>query len=133
MNLTAHRTIWLIAALVALTASANGDTLVFVPQWDMTLGATNYSWFSPANWFIPDGSGNLVPAGTVPQQSDNAIITGLVDAGVGSGIRLPNLLLTNNAVVSNGTFSVQNLQMLSASSFQDASVNILLLVERRGH
>ena len=57
MNLTAHKRIWLIAALTALTASANGSTFVFVPQLDSISGTTNYSWFSPANWFNPDGSG----------------------------------------------------------------------------
>jgi hypothetical protein len=127
MNLAAHRRIWLIAVLMALTASANGDTLVFVPQWDNILGTTNYSWWSPANWFIPDGSGNLIPAGTVPRQrGDDAIITSLVDVET-TDVRIENLLLTNNAVVSNGgTFAVENLQMLSASSFQNVSVNILV-------
>jgi hypothetical protein len=125
MNLAAHRRIWLIAALMALTASANGDTLVFVPQWDNILGATNYSWFSADNWFIPDGSGNLIPAGSLPRANDDAIITVLADVEA-TGVRVVNLLLTNNAVVSNGTFSVQSLQMLSASSFQNASVNILV-------
>ena len=110
---------------MALTASANGSALVFIPQPDMTSGTTNYGWFSSANWFIPDGSGNLVPAGRVPQASDDAIITSLVDAGT-TGVRVQDLLLTNNAVVSNGTFSVLNLQMLSASSFQNATVNILV-------
>jgi len=125
MNVAAHRRIWLIAALMALTASANGDSLVFVPQWDNILGATNYSWFSADNWFIPDGSGDLNPAGSLPRANDDAIITSLVDVEA-TGVRVVNLLLTNNAVVSNGTFSVQSLQMLSASSFQNSSVNILV-------
>ena len=128
MNSAAHRRIGLIAALMALTASAFGSTLVFVPQLDNISGTTNYSWFNAANWFIPDpdGSGNLVPALGVPGQSDDAIITSLADAGT-TGVRVRNLLLTNDAVVSNGTsFSVQNLQMLSGSSFQDATVNLLV-------
>ena len=121
INLAAHGSIWLIAALMALTASANGSTLVFVPQLDTISGTTNYSWFSAGNWFIPDGG----EAGAVPQSNDDAIITSLVDAGT-THIRVQNLLLTNNAAVSNGTFSVQNLQMLSGSSFKDAGVNILI-------
>jgi hypothetical protein len=125
MNLAAHRRIWLIAALMALTSSAIGSTFVFIPQWDNILSATNYSWSAAANWFNLDGSGNLVPAGSVPHQDDNAIITSLVDAG-GTGFRVKDLLLTNNAVVSNGTFSVSALQMLSASSFQNATNNILI-------
>ena len=96
---------------MALTVSANGSTLVFVPQPDITPGTTNYSWFSAGNWFMPDGS----PAGRVPQANDDAIITSLVDAGT-TGVRVRNLLVTNNAVVSNGTsFSVENLQMLSGA------------------
>jgi hypothetical protein len=114
----------LIAALMALTASAIGNTFVFIPQWDNILSATNYSWSAAANWFNLDGSGNLVPAGSVPHQDDDAIITSLVDAG-GTGFRVNDLLLTNNAVVSNGTFSVFALQMLSASSFQNATNNIV--------
>ena len=126
MNVAVHRRIWLIAALMALTASAMGNTLTFVPQLYIPSGTTNYSWFEPGNWFIPDDDGNLVPAGRVPQPNDNAVIMVLVDAGT-TGVRVQNLLLTNNAVVSNGTsFSVQNLQMLSGSSFQDAQVNILV-------
>jgi hypothetical protein len=115
----------LIAALMALTASANGDTLVFVPQLDSNLGATNYSWSFPLNWFTLDAGGNLVPVGRVPHADEDAIITSLVDAG-GSGLRLQNLLLTNSAVVSNGIFAVYSLQMLSASSFQNANVRILV-------
>jgi hypothetical protein len=120
MNSAAHRRIWLIAALMALTASASGSTLVFVPQLDPSSGTTNYSWFSAGNWFMPDGS----QAFRVPQASDSAIITSLADAGT-TGVRVQNLVLTNNAVASNGTFSVQNLQMLSASSFQNATNFIL--------
>ena len=117
--------IWPIAALMALTASAIGGTLVFIPQWDNMLGATNYSWFSPDNWFIPDESGVLDPAGRVPLADDDAIITSLADAGT-TGIRLHNLLLTNNAAVSNGiAFSLFNLQMLSGSSFNSATLRIL--------
>ena len=115
----------MIAALMALTSSAIGNTFVFIPQWDNILSVTNYSWGTAANWFNPDGSGNLVPAGSVPIPNDDAIITSLVDAG-GSGIRVNDLLLTNNAVVSNGTFSVVHLQTLSASSLQDATINILI-------
>jgi hypothetical protein len=125
MNLAAHRRIWLVAALMALTASANGDTLVFVPQWDNINSRTNYSWFFSANWFIPDEDGELDPAGRVPHANDDAIITSLVDVEA-TDVRVVNLLLTNNAVVSNGTFSVSALRMLSASSFQNSSVNILV-------
>ena len=120
MNLVAHRRIWMVAALMALTASSNGSTLVYVPQADVITGTTNYSWWGAGNWFNLDGSG----AGKVPGTADSAIITSLVDA-TGKGIRVVNLLLTNNAVVTNGTFSVLNLQMLSASSFHSAYVNIL--------
>jgi uncharacterized protein YaiE (UPF0345 family) len=117
----AHGSIWSVAALMALTVSANGSTLVFVPQLDTISGTTNYSWFNAGNWFMPDGS----QAFRVPQANDGAVITLLVDAET-TGVRVQNLVLTNNAVVSNGTFSVQNLQMLSASSFKDADVNILV-------
>ena len=126
MNVAAHRIIWLLAALVALTTSANGDTLVFVPQWDNILGTTNYSWSYSANWFVSDldENGDLEPAGSYPQADDDVIITSLVDAE-GNGLRLKSLVLTNNAVVSNGTFSVQNIRMLTSSSFRSANVRIL--------
>ena len=117
MNPTALKRTWLIAALIALTASANGSTLIFSPQFDSMIGTTNYSWGSAPNWVMPDGT----QAFRVPLASDSAIITSLVDAG-GYGIRVQNLVLTNNAAVSNGTFSVLSLQMLSASSFQNAAV-----------
>ena len=125
MKLATYSKAWLIGALMALTSSAFGSTLVFIPQLDNLAGATNYSWFSSANWFVPDEDGDLGPAGRVPQQSDNAIITMLADAGT-TGVRVQDLLLTNNAVVSNGTFSVTSLQMLSGSGFQNADVRILV-------
>jgi hypothetical protein len=131
MNLAAHSRTWLIAALTALTSSAIGSTLIFIPQLDNISGTTNYSWFSSANWFVPDESGDLEPAGRVPIQDDNAIITSLADAGA-TGVRVQNLLLTNNAVVTNGTFSLQNLQMLSGSSFQNATDNILVSLNVAG-
>ncbi len=126
MKLAADRRIWLITALAALTLPVFGDTYVFVPQPDATLGvgATNYTWVYPNNWFIPDASGNLNPAGKVPGSDDNLIITSLVDGGAGQ-YRMGSLLLTNNAAVSNGTFAPPKLQMLSGSSFQDAAVNVL--------
>ena len=125
-NLTIRRRIWLFAAQLALLASANGATLTFIPpQLDSVTGTTDYSWFNSANWFIADSGGNLNPANRVPQASDNAIITVLVDAGA-TGVRVQNLLLTNSAVVSNGTFSAENVQMLSGSSFQNANVNVLV-------
>jgi hypothetical protein len=121
----AQRRNWLVAALIALRASASGSTMVFVPQPDITPGTTNYSWYSAANWFIADPSGHLNPAYTVPGNDDSAVITSLADAEAGHHIRVQNLLLTNNAAVSNGTFSVLNLQMLSASSFQYSHVFVL--------
>ncbi len=61
----------------------------------------------------------------MPLADDDAIITSLADAGT-TGIRLHNLLLTNNAAVSNGiAFSLFNLQMLSGSSFNSATLRIL--------
>jgi hypothetical protein len=121
----------LIAALTALTASASGQTYVFIPQLDSISGTTNYSWSSPANWWIPNGSGNLAPAGNTPGPEGNVIITSLADAQ-GGGIRLQSLVLTNYAVVSNGTFAVPNVQMLSASSFQSANVRILASLDVGG-
>src|ERR1035437_8649383 len=101
MILTFHRRTWLIAALLALTASADGSTLVFVPQLDPISGTTNYSWFSAGNWFMPAGS----EAGAVPQAKEDASSTARGDAGT-THSRVQNRLGTNNAAVSNGTVSV---------------------------
>src|SRR6187455_28424 len=114
-----HKRINWFVSVLALAGAANASTLTFVPQPESDPGTTNYSWFSSANWFIHDGSGNLTPANRVPQASDAAIITGLADAGP-TGVRIQSLLLTNNSTVSNGTFAVESLQMLSGSSLDGA-------------
>ena len=125
MNLAIHRRICAIGALLAMTASAIGSTLVFMPQWDNVNSRTNYSWFYAVNWFITDENGEYEPAGRVPIANDSAIITSLADVEA-SGVRVQNLLLTNNAVVSNGTFSVQKVVMLSGSSFKNVTNNVLI-------
>jgi hypothetical protein len=120
-----------IATVLVMVGAANASTLTFVPQPDIAPGTTNHSWFSSANWFITDGSGNLSPAGRVPQANDAAIITSLTDAGT-TGVRVRSLLLTNNAAVSNGTFAAENLQMLSGSSLNRATVNVLVFLNVGG-
>jgi hypothetical protein len=109
--------------LVAIILPAMGDTLTFVPQLDN--GATNYSWFSSANWFSTDAGGNLIQAGRLPLVNDTAIITAMADAGT-SGLRVQTLIVTNNAVLTNGTYAIENLIMLSGSSFSQSTVNVLV-------
>src|SRR5215831_15861016 len=92
--------------LAGIILPAMGDTLTFVPQLDN--GATNYSWFSSPNWFSTDAGGNLVQAGRLPLINDTAIITGMADAG-GSGLRVQTLIVTNSAVLTNGTYAIENL------------------------
>jgi hypothetical protein len=123
----------LSALLGALTVVrlAGASTLTFVPQEDILPGTTNYSWFSAANWFAADLDGTLVAAGRVPQANDSAIVTSLADAGI-TGVRVQGLVLTNNAALSNGTFSVQNLQMLSGSTLDNTTVNILVFLNVGG-
>jgi len=112
-----------VGAFLALTATALGTTLTFIPQLDN--GITNYSWFSSGNWFSTDAGGNLIPAGRLPLNTDTAIITGIADAGT-SGLRVLTLIATNNAMLTNGTFAVENLVMLSGSSFNQSAVNVLV-------
>src|SRR5579883_1754331 len=99
-----------------------GATLTFVEQ-PASAGGDN-SWFNAVNWFIPDNSGNLLPAGRVPQVDEGAIITGSVDLQAG-GVRVATLVATNNASITNGTVAVENLQLLSGSSFTAATINVL--------
>src|SRR5215475_1131444 len=89
-----------------------GETLTFVPQLEN--GVTNYNWFSSGNWFSTDSGGALIPAGRLPLVNDTAIITAMVDAGT-SGLRVQTLIITNNAVATNGTYAIENLVMLNGS------------------
>lgn len=98
--------------------------MIFVAQWDAALGATNYSWFNAANWWASDGAGNLVQAGRVPTASEGAIVTGFVDA-FASAVRVQEIVLTNGATATNGTFAAERLLLQSGSTFQDAKVNVL--------
>src|SRR5262249_1235158 len=108
----------LAGAILSFLQPARAATLTFVPTVD-------HSWFSSGNWFTRDPDGNLVQAGRLPLNTDTAVITDIVDAGA-SGLRVQTLLATNNAVITNGTFAIENLQMLSGSSFGDATVNVLV-------
>ncbi len=121
----------LTGSLSCFTLACLADTLTFVAQPDVTPGVTNYSWFSPLNWFATDVSGNLVVANRVPQANENAIITGLADGGT-SGIRVLTLILTNEATITNGTFSVEDLEMQSRSSFHNSTVNVLTFADVAG-
>lgn len=114
----------LLGTMVCLSTTALADTLTFIAQPGLG-GVLDYSWFNSGNWFASDASGNLSPAGRLPLDNEAAVIIGLVDASAGGGIRLANLLATNNAVVANGRFAVLNLQMLSGSSISNSIVNIL--------
>jgi hypothetical protein len=113
-----------LGAFILLSTSLLANTLTFVAQLDPDTGATNNAWFNPFNWFTTDSSGNLVSAGRAPQSSETTIITGLADASA-TGVRVQTLILTNNAEITNGTFAVEALQMLSGSSFQNATINVL--------
>lgn len=97
-------------------------TLTFVAQPASVSG--DNTWFNAVNWFTTDNSGNLIAAGRVPQVDEAAIITGTVDLQAG-GVRVAILVATNNAAITNGTVAVENLQLLSGSSFRGATVNVL--------
>src|SRR5437016_3327150 len=119
-----YKTWALAGALLTLNLSSFADTLTFIPQSAIG-GAIDYSWFTSGNWFSTDAGGNLVPAGRLPIISDTAIITVMADAGT-SGLRVQTLIATNNAIITNGTFAIENLVMLSGSSFNNSTVNVLV-------
>jgi hypothetical protein len=60
----------------------------------------------------------------VPLDTETAIVTGTVDLGAG-GVRVQTLVTTNNAAVTNGTMSVENLRLLSGSTLDSTAVSVL--------
>ncbi len=100
-----------------------GDTLTFIAQADQN-GTVNYDWFEIGNWFLSDGNGGLVRAGRLPQADDTAIITGAVNAGQGT-VRVQSLVASANATITNGTYSVEDVQMLDGSKFGDTTLFLL--------
>jgi hypothetical protein len=123
-RLQIYRLIAVHGALLLLSTAAWGATLTFVAQ-PMAGGALDTSWFSFGNWFTADNTGNLVPAGRVPLADESAIITGLVDLGA-TGVRVQTLVATNNATITNGTMAVENLQLLTGSSVNNSTINVLV-------
>ena len=111
-----------VGAVLLLCSLSLGDTLTFVPQ---SMPGGDSDWFNSLNWYASDGSGNLSPAGRLPLSDEDAVITGMADAGSGGGIRLDALILTNNAVVANGRFALINLQMLGGSALSNCAANVL--------
>ncbi len=113
-----------LGACWLLATAAWGDTLTFVAQ-PAAGGGLDPSWFSFGNWFTTDSTGNLVPAGRVPLADESAIITGLVDLEA-TGVRVQTLVATNNATITNGTVAIENLQLLTGSSLNNSTVNVLV-------
>ena len=113
----------LIGLCWSVSAGAMAETLTFAAQ-PVAGGGIDYSWFNPANWFTTDSTGTLVPAGRVPLDTEQAIITGPVDLAAG-GVRVQGLVQTNNSTLTNGTLAVENLQLLSGSTIGNATVNVL--------
>ncbi|MGO8675012.1 MAG: hypothetical protein ACLQVX_03980 [Limisphaerales bacterium] len=106
--------IGLLAALICAATAAFGDEMIFVGQPDYN-GVTDTNWSSAGNWFTLDDQGDLVPVGHEPLESDIAVITGTVY--VDSLVRILGLVLSTNAVVQNGTFGLQTVQMGAGTSF----------------
>jgi len=104
-------------------SSVDAYTLTFVAQ-PIGGGALDDSWFNSLNWFTTDVSGNLVAAGRLPLVNETAVITGTVDLQA-SGVRVQELVLTNNAALTNGTLAVELLQAYSGTSIKNANVNVL--------
>jgi fibronectin-binding autotransporter adhesin len=112
-----------LSACWFVSTASFADTLTFIAQ-PISGGGIDYSWFTAGNWFTTDTMGNLLPAGRVPLENETAIITGVSDLG-GSGVRIQTMVETNNAIITNGTVAVENLQLLSSSSLANATVNVL--------
>src|SRR5579859_5594090 len=103
-----------IGACSFLGLGSFAETLTFIAQ-PVSGGGIDYGWFTAANWFTTDSTGSLVPAGRVPLDNEQTIITGAVDLGAG-GVRIQGLIATNNATVTNGTMAVESLELLSGST-----------------
>ena len=117
-----YRRLFLFGVCLFACVSCFAATLTFVAQ--PVSGGIDNTWFNAINWFTTDSSGNLQPAGRVPQADEAAIITGTVDLQA-SGVRVATLLATNNAAITNGTLAVENLQLLGGTSIKGVTVNVL--------
>src|SRR5437868_1818267 len=113
----------LTSSLWLVCHTLGAETLTFIAQ-PLPGGGVDVSWFNSQNWFTTDITGAVVGAGRVPLVNESAVITGTVDLGA-SGVRVQDLLLTNNASISNGTLAVENLELLTGSSIKNANVNVL--------
>ena len=111
-----YRLTAVLSACWFVSTASFADTLTFIAQ-PISGGGIDYSWFTAANWFTTDTTGNLLPAGRIPLENEAAMIIGTVD--------LQTMIETNNASVTNGTVAVENLQLFSGSSLISATVNVL--------
>ncbi len=115
-----------LAAFCALGLTASlawGDTLTFIAQADQN-GVVNHDWFEIGNWFLSDGNGGFIPAGRLPQQDDTVIITGAADGDQGT-VRVQTLVTSASATLTNGTYSMEDVQMLDGSHFGDTTLFLL--------
>jgi hypothetical protein len=110
-------------ALALAAGLAWGDTLTFIAQADQN-GVVNHDWFEIGNWFLSDGNGGFIPAGRLPQQDDTVVITGAADGDQGT-VRVQTLVTSASATLTNGTYSMEDVQMLDGSHFGDTTLFLL--------
>ena len=118
------RLVGIICAFIWACGPVLGATLTFEAQPDPNNAGTNCSWFEIGNWFKPGETGGLEPAGRLPQESDTAVVTGDLD-GNQVTVRVRALVVSPNTTITNGTFSVESVQMLDGSRLDGSTVYLL--------
>lgn len=114
--------IFFICVSVTLTSWVRADTLYFQASLDVN-GQINFSWFSPNNWYVPDGMGGFQHVFRVPVSGDNAILLTSVNAAANS-ISLVSLVIQPGVNVSGGDFSVGNITSGNGGSFVGSKVAV---------
>ncbi len=116
------------AALLLLISifSTRANTLIFMASLD-SLGHINYSWFSAANWYVPNPAypGEYLPAGQLPAPTDGAIVLSDANAA-GNNINLASLQLGGGSgfTITGGNFTVGALQIAGGCNFVGSSIEV---------
>ncbi|HVV70684.1 MAG TPA: hypothetical protein VHI52_04155, partial [Verrucomicrobiae bacterium] len=98
------------------------DTLYFIasPAPDQTI---NYNFYSPGNWYVPDGTGGWAPAARTPISTDNAILLTSANAAANS-VNLLGLFLEPDVHVAGGNFAVVTLGTAAGASFTSSTIEV---------
>ncbi|HVV00209.1 MAG TPA: hypothetical protein VHH88_02535, partial [Verrucomicrobiae bacterium] len=111
-----------LSFFIAISLIGRADTLYFIATPDQNHDV-NFDFFSPNNWYVPNGMGGYDSAPHNPTSEDDVILVTSANAAANSVVFV-SMTLQSGVHVSGGGFSVGTLVTTSGNSFTSSSVEV---------